>query len=588
MAQHAIATKAPATAPLGGPGALMGPQHKLTLMQRPRRGRRSLFSALAILSVIAVVLSPASATWAQDDTPAEDAFSDDDGSVHEPALNALANLGYLAGTECEDNNICPTRNLQRWELAVWLGRALTNNTEPPETTTSRFEDVNPAQWWAAHVERFAQLQITTGCKTEPLSYCPYNSVTRAQMASFLKRAYQLPQANNIGFTDIQGNTHAANINALAAARITTGCNTNPLNYCPTKPVTRAQMATFIARATGLINKPPVPKPPSTYKAISTSGDTNCTIRTNGTITCWGNITTNPPQGTYKTFANNSPFCAIRTDNTIACWEPADYYFTGISDVPDGTFKMLTVGTSHACGIRTNNTVTCWGDGLTFGESAGIIYDPPTGTFKTVASGDYHTCGIRSDNTVECWGIYFKWDDDESSTDARTHDIPEGAVKSISVSRSHNCVVRTNDTIYCWGDHLHYVDIFFEVPDVPSGTFKAVAAGSLHACAIRSNDTVVCWSPRYDVYGDSSFDEISKRAASPDGKFKTIALASEASCGIHTDDTLTCWGDNGHGQSDAPQGTFRDISFGYTHTCAIRTDDTITCWGYNDKGQTNVP
>ena len=51
-----------------------------------------------------------------------------------------------------------------------------------------------------------------------------------------------------GFADTGGDTHEANIDALAAAGITTGCETDPLRYCPDQPVTRAQMATFLHRA----------------------------------------------------------------------------------------------------------------------------------------------------------------------------------------------------------------------------------------------------------------------------------------------------------------------------------------------------
>lgn len=51
------------------------------------------------------------------------------------------------------------------------------------------------------------------------------------------------------FTDDDGNTHEANIEAIAAEGITEGCNppTNDL-YCPNDPVTRGQMAVFLARA----------------------------------------------------------------------------------------------------------------------------------------------------------------------------------------------------------------------------------------------------------------------------------------------------------------------------------------------------
>lgn len=68
------------------------------------------------------------------------------------------------------------------------------------------------------------------------------------MATFLTRALNLDPASQAGFTDTEGNVHAAGIDALASAGITVGCATDPLRYCPDQPVTRAQMATFFHRA----------------------------------------------------------------------------------------------------------------------------------------------------------------------------------------------------------------------------------------------------------------------------------------------------------------------------------------------------
>ena len=220
----------------------------------PKRSRLCYaVSSLLMVVLTAATLSATNASAANHD----DAFVDDNGSVHEPALNALAAEGYLAGTECGEQKICPTTGLKRWELAVWLGRALTG-TEPEPVTSSRFGDVDPAQWWSAHVERFADLGITVGCSKEPLNYCPDKTVNRAQMATFLTRAYKLFKAPPAGFVDTETSSHFDNINALDSARVTTGCETEPYSYCPQKSVTRAQMATFIARASGLIEKPLLP------------------------------------------------------------------------------------------------------------------------------------------------------------------------------------------------------------------------------------------------------------------------------------------------------------------------------------------
>ena len=48
------------------------------------------------------------------------------------------------------------------------------------------------------------------------------------------------------FTDDDGNRHEPYIEAIAAAGITTGCTAT--HYCPSDTVTRAQMASFLARA----------------------------------------------------------------------------------------------------------------------------------------------------------------------------------------------------------------------------------------------------------------------------------------------------------------------------------------------------
>ena len=92
------------------------------------------------------------------------------------------------------------------------------------------------------------LGVTTGCAAGPARYCPHDSVTRAQMATFLTRAFDLGAASSFGFVDTEGNTHAASIDALAAAGVTAGCAAGPARYCPADSVTRGQMATFLTRA----------------------------------------------------------------------------------------------------------------------------------------------------------------------------------------------------------------------------------------------------------------------------------------------------------------------------------------------------
>jgi hypothetical protein len=107
----------------------------------------------------------------------------------------------------------------------------------------------------AGIEWMAFEGITKGCNP-PVNdrYCPDDIVTRGQMAAFLVRALGLPDASPTGFTDTVGSVFENDIDKLAAAGITRGCNP-PINdrYCPDSKVTRGQMAAFLVRALGYID-----------------------------------------------------------------------------------------------------------------------------------------------------------------------------------------------------------------------------------------------------------------------------------------------------------------------------------------------
>ena len=67
------------------------------------------------------------------------------------------------------------------------------------------------------------------------------------LALTLTLAAALPPGGT--FVDDNGNPHEPNIEALAAAAITTGCAPN--RFCPSAPVTRGEMAVFLTRALDL-------------------------------------------------------------------------------------------------------------------------------------------------------------------------------------------------------------------------------------------------------------------------------------------------------------------------------------------------
>jgi serine protease len=117
-----------------------------------------------------------------------------------------------------------------------------------------FNDVGEQHWAYPYVAALSNASVTQGCSAQPPLYCPGDSVTRAEMATFLVRALGLdpvdPPAGTL-FEDVPASGGLAGfIERLAELGITTGCSIDPPLFCPDDPVTRAQMAAFILRAIG--------------------------------------------------------------------------------------------------------------------------------------------------------------------------------------------------------------------------------------------------------------------------------------------------------------------------------------------------
>jgi subtilisin family serine protease len=117
-----------------------------------------------------------------------------------------------------------------------------------------FSDVALNHWAFDWIDALYDSGITSGCSSEPMMYCPEDTVTRAQMAIFLERgmrgaAYTPPVATGAVFNDVASDHWAAAwVEQLYADGITSGCSSDPLMYCPEDPVSRAQMAVFLERA----------------------------------------------------------------------------------------------------------------------------------------------------------------------------------------------------------------------------------------------------------------------------------------------------------------------------------------------------
>ena len=134
-------------------------------------------------------------------------------------------------------------------MAVFLERGMKGSAyAPPAASGTVFLDVPQNAFAASFIEQLYLDGITAGCGNN--NYCPNDSVTRGQMAVFLLRAhygsgYTPPPAVGV-FSDVDlANPFAPWIEKLAADGITGGCGNG--KYCPNAAVTRAQMAVFLVR-----------------------------------------------------------------------------------------------------------------------------------------------------------------------------------------------------------------------------------------------------------------------------------------------------------------------------------------------------
>jgi hypothetical protein len=175
-------------------------------------------------------------------------------------IEAFYSSGITGGCGFSPLIFCPTNNVTRAAMAVFLLRAKYGSSYTPPSATHTFADLPVAgkEWQEAWVDQFYLEGITSGCGTGPLIYCPENPVTRAAMAVFILRAlygssYAPPAASHF-FSDlpVAGKEWMEPwVDELYREGITTGCGTGPLIYCPETAVKRQAMAAFIVRAFNL-------------------------------------------------------------------------------------------------------------------------------------------------------------------------------------------------------------------------------------------------------------------------------------------------------------------------------------------------
>ena len=274
------------------------------------------------------------------------------------------------------------------------------------------------------------------------------------------------------------------------------------------------------------------------------------------------------QGAAITTGANST-CVLRTDNTVECWSnpSTDYSPNGLEliesqliDAPAGRYTAITAGFAFSeaeywsswCLLRADGTLESSG-----GWSWSCGQDAPDGQHTAVSAGSLHWCALRTDSSIECWARtdYWQWQDRGQA------DAPDGQYTAVSAGWLHTCALRTDGTIECWGNNEN------GQAGAPDGQYTAVSTSWLHTCALRTDGTIECWGNNENGQADA-----------PDAQYTAVSAGVAHTCALRTDGTIECWGNNENGQADAPDGQYTAVSAGGWHSSALRTDGTITIWG----------
>ncbi len=318
-------------------------------------------------------------------------------------------------------------------------------------------------------------------------------------------------------------------------------------------------------------------------SIAAGGEHSCTLREDGTISCWGN--------NYSGQLGNGQR-GENADSSV----PVEV--KGIENT-----TAITAGSLHSCALRADGTISCWGDNtwgqLGNGQSGGDWDDRSadsavpvevsgiTDATAITAGGNWdhsHSCALHEDGTISCWG-------DNSHGQL-------GNGQSGYAGESSNPIYEDGD-ISCWPCELES-PWPVKVEGITNAT--AIAAGYSHSCALHEDGTASCWGSNFfGQLGNGQIGEyvFSSIPVSVAGITDATAITAgyRHSCALHQDGTVSCWGFNGGNQlgskqiaeSPVPVGVIditdaTAITTGFRHSCALRKDGTISCWGDNDSGQ----
>ena len=230
-----------------------------------RASRGPVVSLLCAFGALLAVLLVAPAAQAQDAPAARgidgacpfaaqqlERFADVSESAHFEAINCISYYLITQGRDAADDGrgYAPGDLVTRGQMATFTTRMLELVTQETLPVDAAF--IDDAVLHQPGIRKLATAGVVAGVGGE--AFAPGREVTRGQMATFVARSLEFLLDEELPseelFPDIAGTTHADSIRKLGAVEVVTGLPDG--TYGAQEPITREQMASFLARAMDLV------------------------------------------------------------------------------------------------------------------------------------------------------------------------------------------------------------------------------------------------------------------------------------------------------------------------------------------------
>ena len=170
-------------------------------------------------------------------------------------------------------------------------------------------------------------------------------------------------------------------------------------------------------------------------------------------------------------------CTVKTSGTVVCWGGNNYY--GQLDVPStlGPITTVAVGNTHNCALDTSGAVACWGSDYYHEATVPADLQLPV---ALLAAGYEFTCAFDAAGDIRCWGPTADFGSDWPPVDL-------GTVHDLSAGDSAVCATDTEGRPRCWGS----VGVA-KIPADLTGKLLHIYMGSNFACGLTLAGAVRCW------------------------------------------------------------------------------------------------